>query len=414
MKKRLLIISFNSLKSSNANGRTIINLVGNNDLFELAQLYFSPDVPDYRDCKYFRITDDDILKSLLLRKPGRIVKCRASEKDETSGTYKKIKSRRNNQFLRFIRQKLWGLGTWKTKELFDWINAFSPDCLLLFSGNNAFIDKIAWFISKKTNAPIILYNCEDYYLKGPKNKTLFAKINKRFCDKTFVKTMSKIKGVIYLTEYLKEAYDKEFPNSKSVVIRNTYSPYFDTHSVTVKNDSIVYIGNISVGREYPLCEIANCLSEYGKKLEVYGNFQSENAAEMILNNTNILYHQTVSYEECCRIMQESEIVVICECFEEKYRREIKYAFSTKIPDCLASGTAMFVYAPDNISTSKYIAANKCGYFCSDQSKLKSAIKYMLFDEEKEAIILRQRMLSFKNHSVKNNNRSLNNFFEIVL
>ncbi len=62
---KLLLISINSFSKSANNGKTFESMLRGFKCEELAQLYFSAEVPDFDYCnRYFRITDIDIINSL--------------------------------------------------------------------------------------------------------------------------------------------------------------------------------------------------------------------------------------------------------------------------------------------------------------------------------------------------------------
>ena len=58
---KLLIISNNVLSEINNNGKTILSFIENSKL-EIRQLYFSSEVPSIKTYKYFRISDNDIIR----------------------------------------------------------------------------------------------------------------------------------------------------------------------------------------------------------------------------------------------------------------------------------------------------------------------------------------------------------------
>ena len=66
---KILIVSYNSLLSTNANGRTLINLLKKWDSNSIAQLYMSSDYPDYDKC--IRISTTSAIKGMIL--PGVLI-----------------------------------------------------------------------------------------------------------------------------------------------------------------------------------------------------------------------------------------------------------------------------------------------------------------------------------------------------
>lgn len=404
---KVLVISFNSFLSSNANGRTLMNLFDLWDPNCLAQFYMSSDVPDFKNCKrYFRVTDDEAMKALFGKKVGmEISPCQKTDMSK-SKLYDKTKSKRQNQMIRYIRQLVWRVGAWESKRFYKWIEDFKPDIIVLFAGNNAFVEKIALKIAKKYSLPIVLYNCEDYYLKPPKNKTIWARINKRYCDKSFEKIMSIAKCVIYNSKKLQNSYNQHFKHN-SYVFMNPANE-FEDNSKKEKENVVSYLGNVAVGREETLSEIADVLQRLGYRLNVYGNLATDEAKQIILNHKNIDYKGVVTYDECCNVMQKSKLLIHCESFDEKRKVDLRHAFSTKIADSLNCGTCFFVYAPADIAIGEYLEETKAAFFVSKKEELEEKLKIALEDDEERTRCLNKaKEVAKENHSKINTAKAFN-------
>ena len=59
------------------------------------------------------------------------------------------------------------------------------------------------------------------------------------------------------------------------------------------------------------------------------------------------------------VIANSDLLVHVESFEKFYTRDLKYAFSTKIADSLASGIPLFMYGAEQISCTRYLKNNNC-------------------------------------------------------
>lgn len=401
--QKILVVSFNCFLSSSANGRTLQNLFYGWDKNCLAQLYMSNEVPDYPGCEqYYRITDSEALKALFGKKVGKSINPKNAHTDSTGRVYNTLKTNRQNQAIRFFRQLVWETNRWQRKNFWKWIDEYQPDAILLFSGNNAFIDKVAWKIAKRKSIPIFLYNCEDYYLKGPKNKSLFARINKRHNDKAFEHTMSVINGAVYNSDTIRAAYEAVFGEHKSVVVYNPASDLICQMRGNVeKTNEIAYLGNIAVGRDSSLIEVARELKNYGLPFHIYGGISSEEVKDKLLNEENIVYHGKVSYEKCIEIMCGCRLLVHCESFLPENARDLRFAFSTKIADSLASGTCLLVYAPKGIALTDYLINTDSAIVATNKMELSDALKNALSDESAYASILKATKVAAANHDIKN-------------
>lgn len=408
---KILCITCNGMKTTNSNGRSLMNLFYNVKKEDLLVFYTSNDISDYENCSsYYRVTDNEIIKTLLGKKVGRIVSSKETNKEKTGNIYKYSKNNRRNPVIRYIRQKLWGLNLWQNREFWKWIDDFTPDVILLYSGNNAFLDKIAWQISDRYSIPIVLFNCENYYLQKLKFNSFFGKLNRNFCDRIFEKTMSKAKGIIYNTDKLKNAYDIIFPKTNSIVC---YQPASNFKISKNKNNQISYLGNISDYRLPGLIEISNILKEKGEKLHLYGGCKKD-VEEKIKSEDNIIYYGLVSYEECCKAMTESKLLVHCDSMND-INNQFAFAFSTKVGDSLASGVPFFVYGPKNCAVTEYLTDKNCAFVCTDKNELKEKLFEALDNETlREKKVKTALKIADENHNIEKNSKKFLNFINEII
>lgn len=408
---KILCIACNGMKTTNSNGRSLMNLFYNIKKEDLQVFYTSNDISDYENCSsYFRVTDNDIVKSLFCRKVGKIISPKSENEERTGNIYNYSKKNRRNPAIRYIRQKLWGLNLWQNRNFRKWIDDFKPDAVLLFSGNNAFLDKIAWQIADKYNIPIVLFNCENYYLQKLKSNSFFGKLNRNFCDRVFEKTMSKAKGIIYNTDKLKNAYDRIFPETNSIVC---YQPATEFINTEISNNQISYVGNISDYRIKGLSEIADILGRKEIKLHLYGSCKPEVKAQ-IDKNINIIYHGFISYTECKKVMTESRLLIHTDTFEDR-TGQFDYAFSGKIGDCLACGTPLFAYGPSNSAAIEYLSHNKCAMVCTDKKDLKNKLFDIIDNEDLRKYYVNNALkIAEENHSIEKISLKFNNFISEII
>ena len=75
-------------------------------------------------------------------------------------------------------------------------------------------------------------------------------------------------------------------------------------------------------------------------------------------------------------MAEAVLLVHAENFSEFYRKELIYAFSTKIPDCLASGSCFLLYAPPELAVTKYLRKTESAYVATDKAQLETYLRLL--------------------------------------
>ena len=110
-------------------------------------------------------------------------------------------------------------------------------------------------------------------------------------------------------------------------------------------------------------------------------------------------------------MSDSDLLVHVENFSDFYRKDLQYAFSTKIADSLAMGVGFLLYAPPEVACSKYLKDNKAAFVVSDKDELFKTLKTLTENpEECRRYSQTARNLAEKNHNFTNN---ANRFQEVL-
>ena len=416
MNPRILIYSNNCFSDTDSNGRTLKKFFQNYDKKYLAQFYVQNAYPDYEACaNYFRVTDKQALKALTGQKPNGEV---TEEQCEEKG--KGVKTKKNALSM-LIRNAVWNTGLWKSKDYIQWVKKFDPQVVLVQSGDCAFIYKIALRTAKKFGIPIVIYNSENYYFKKYDyfRAKGFAHYLYPIFHKKYRNAFRKIEKIaaynIYNSEELENEYKKVFNNKAVALYTGTAVKKRESYNCS-KNFSVCYLGNIGVGRDKPLLEIAETLNDNlnGCKLNVYGKIY-DSVSEKFIDNPLINYHGIVSYEEVVKIMKNSDLIVHAENFDDYYQEDLKFAFSTKIADSLACGTPFLVYAPSNMTCSKYLIRNDAAFVVGNKKELEKTIQGFV----NNTIDLTQHLqnalnLALQNHDSNKNSEKLQNILREVV
>lgn len=379
--KRVLLIANDAMNSSSSNGRTIMNLLRRFDAENLAQFYIHG-TPDYEVCKkYFKSSDIDALRTFLFlkRKPEVI----GGEKSNDSSSNK---MRNKNCVKRLLRNIAWMSFRWWKKDFDEFIKAFSPNIILLQAGDAPFMYAIALKISKRYDIPIVMYNSESYVLK----KYMYNSANKNRISHFFLKSslkkqyqriMKRVSYCIYSTEYLEREYQKKYPHANKSCTLYTVSEMKELPDNSNESFNLLYCGNLGVGRDEPLAEIAKTLYEIdpNAKLDIYGKFTSEECENRVCSNENVNNNGFVPYEKLPRIMSESSMLIHTE--HPDRLENLKNAFSTKIADSLASGRPFLVYAIKEYPFVQYLIENDCAHVASTKEELKEILQKCISDKE---------------------------------
>ena len=404
--KRVLVVSHNCFSKTGSNGRTLMNYLVGWDKEKIAQLYIHSEQPDFSVCeRFFCVTDSAVMRSILKRRPaGRIVKDIPAEiieelKGNSAAEPKKV---RKNSLMALIREAAWMSPLWNAKRLNSWIDEFNPQVILFQAGDGAFLFRLVRRLAEKRNIPVIIYNTEGYYFKKKSyfpekslTKLFYPVLHRLFC-REYKKLIKVTKHSIYNCDLLCEDYNRAF-NKNDFVIMNT-SEFTDEEVFEEKENRFIYAGNLGLLRHKGLIEFAEALKKVDSRavLEVYGKAPTDKVINDLEECEAIEYRGLIPYEELKEKLKRCRFLVHTESFNEFFKEDLKYAFSTKVADSLASGGCLLVYAPENMAVSQYIKETRAGV-------LERTLSELLNNEERvKEISCSGRALALENHNILKN------------
>ncbi len=403
---RVLVVSNNGFSLSNSNGRTLGLLFKGWPKDRLAQFCFNTDGPLWDVCNnYFCVSDADALWSLFHLHPVSRNDLTGRKED---GKTTRLQIPRTALFS-ILRHLVWELGVWRGKCFYSWLDSFSPEVVMIQSGDTAFPHNLARRIARRYNAKLVFFNTEGiYYLKknyfypGILDGFFFPLYNYIF-KKAYSRAMNSASFCFYLHEQIQQDNDRCF-NVPSCVIYTSSSLDPSDKPFNVSHPVFSYFGNFAFNRGDAIIEIASFLQEVNKAfcINVYGKATPELEDKFNLME-GINYHGFLPYSQIQDIIKESDILLHVESHDERYAENLRYGFSTKIADCLASGRSFILYSPSDIACFKYIQRNKCAWATSDKSSFINAVNSIINNsEERDTRIKIAKEVAKRNHCLDKN------------
>lgn len=402
--KRVLILSNECLSARTANGRTLANFFVGYPKECLAQFSLQSVAPDFERCEnYFCVSDGEALQAFV---KGKKVGKRLENKEE-SATSASGKARSRTALTMLLRDMIWNSGRWKKGGFTDFVREFDPQVILVQAGDCAFMLRLARKLAKQYKIPLVVYNSEGYYFKKFDyfcGKGLahwcYPIFRRKFC-KEFRKLMKQADSVIYNCSALQQDYSKDFDTPSHVLYTATQlQPSQKTQNEKLR---ISYLGNLEVGRHASLIRMAQKIGKIDLtvKLDIYGKMPNAQIEKELSACDNINLCGFVTYEKVTEVMQNSDILVHAEGYDDFYREDSKYAFSTKIADSLACGTCFLVYAPQEFACTRYLQGY--AYVVSDEEALEQTLKSLICEPSSRKKYLQQASdLVQKNHQAQKN------------
>ncbi len=392
MPKRVLIVGTVPY-NRNATSRAFDSYFHNYPKENLAQIFSNPNKPLKGHAKtLFQITDHEILKNWFERDAdiGTIFNY-DDLKEEAEGEEftadKKIKlaykiGARHTAFTHLMRGILWREKFWETEKLEKWLDEFRPECVFLSFSDDYFILKIALYVAKKYNIPIVSCISDDYYFDNRFSLSPFYHIYKKTYKALVREVLEYTSSAVYISDKIKNKYNKEFSLSGDTVYLTSEINRREFSYIDINSPKITYFGNIRMGRNTSLCDIAQALYSINPnyKLQVFSNEKDKKYYSVFKKYPSINFCGSVPYDELEIKMLQSDITIIAEGFKDKDISQSRYSLSTKVADIIKSGVSLLCYGSVSCGTVEYIKSQNVGAVCAEKENLKAVICELISDK----------------------------------
>ncbi len=405
---KILVIANNSFSTTEANGRTLGNFFVDWPKERLAQFALRAENPDTTRCtNYFIVSDTQAFHSFKTGYPAtNSYQSLSSTTPKVSSNSSKIK---RSALTMLLRNLIWKSNRWHGAEFDKWVEAFSPDMVLLQAGDAPFMYDLAVSLAQKRHLPLVIYNSECYYFKDfcyftrTRSAWLYPWFRAIF-KRSFKHAMQYTSGAIYITQALEELHQTAFKHLSITLMTASALPKKAQIKPLAKTPQIVYLGNLGLNRHKNLIAIAQEIQKInpGWKVCVYGKPASQAEQDMRACSA-IELKGFVPYQQVVHIMQHADLLLHTEYNDPFYMKDLQYAFSTKIADCLSAGVPFLVYAPKSFAFIQYLSANQAAFVATTAQELPRVLRQALSNEPKRQKQVKNALkLARQNHDLNKN------------
>lgn len=383
---RILVLTNSAWDDTYSSGNTLSNWFEGWEDTTYYNIYTRENLPNNNCCSsYLSISPLNIIKNIF--RPWRIGNLISNEnRNEHSYKSNALEATTVNHlkgFKKLIVQLLvdflYATGLWMNKRTKSFIKEANPDIVFLFSMSDAFRMVALGYIKKNTNAKIVQFIADDMFGAYSDKYDLLNSLYKM----RFPKLLGMADKIYGASPQLCASYQQLF-NTKITPLYKGCS--LNPPKTTINNPlQIVYAGNLRFGREITLSKLASALAEINKdgvkvKLSIYTNSFINDCTKNLVDipGTSSLCG-TLPYSEIKEKLKQADLVVHVESYEENQKKIVRYSFSTKIIDCLQSGTTLLVIGPKGIASVEYTRNIPGAVVIDDEKNILEILNKVVFN-----------------------------------
>jgi hypothetical protein len=410
---KLLVISRSAWKDDNALGNTLSNFFGCWDKKHIFNIYCRSELPANDVCEtYYSITEKDIIKNFIT--PWKIGK-KIQNVAEQQSTRQKNNEKAENKMLDFFRinrysvflfarELIWSFGNWKNNKLDKFLADTNPKFIFCFAAETHYLNKLLMYCKTKSSAKLVLFFADDTY--SYKSYTpirfLYQFISRRHI-KNIISHADKIYGA---SPKLCQEYSNIFNIEITPLYKGCFFQSLEKEASISSPIKVVYAGNLFYGRWEILKILADEIERINKDsvkmvLKIFTTASITHEIDVALNRGKSSYIMgALPYEDVKKVLQKADIVLHVESFEPKQIKSTRLSFSTKIIDCMQSGSCMMAIGPKNIASIDYLENIEGPIVVTEISKIGETLNNIIENPESilsKAISLRE--YAMKHHDI---------------
>ena len=363
---KILVVSTSPWKNENSIGNTFSNWFEDQSDMEFSNIFFRSGMPNNTVCKdYFRITTVSNIKHCLSKeKIGTHFTCngetqKSATSDELQAEQKERRfidflHRHNLQFVHGLEDTVWKMGRWKNSKLLNYVKEYDPDIIFSFALGSNPDALMLQYLKERSRAKLVLYVADDVHAHYSIKRNAISKRRKK-----------NLSNIINTADLLYTA-SEEMAEKYARLYGRTFYPLYKGCDLqqppkTTVNQPIklVYAGNIQLGRDEILANLAASIQRLNADqpkamLEIYSNntVTEDMQSRLSIPGCSALC-KPLPYAQIKKKLSEADIVLHVESFAEEHTQYTRFSFSTKIIECLQSGSVLMVIGPAGLSSVEY-------------------------------------------------------------
>jgi len=384
---KILVLTRSPWDDTNSTGNTMTNFWSGWDSNNIANIYCRAAKPHNDVCiYYYSISEQDLIKSIFKRhySAGREFNWDTTNKSDVHNKDVKNEERlydyfRQNSFVlaQWGRELLWKLGRWKNDDLNKFLTDFKPDVIFAPCFATLYTHELLWYIQEKTNAKVVLFHADDYLTVKGLGGSFLSRINRRLRARTVAQSAKRADLNYCISPKQQEEYSLELQKEMKILFKGAD---FSVQPVYKRDNTrelirIVYVGSTLYGRWKTLGMLARAIKKINTdkprfELLIYSQYQPSTEAErtMVLKGAS-RFMGKVPATQVSKVLNDADIVLHVESFDERERALTRLSFSTKIVDCLHSGRCVLAIGWKEAASIDYLIKNDAALVATDENEI---------------------------------------------
>ena len=286
--------------------------------------------------------------------------------------------KKKNKWIYYINDLVWMSKIWLNNSFKSFVQERKPDIFFAFAYSPASLWSVISYLKKNTNCKIVLFIADNVRGSFSGYKRLRRSVNTKLLDKC-INAADKLYAV---SDEMSELYSNIYRRKVTTLYKGCD---LSSKLKSKTNNPIIftYAGNLLWGRDDTLSIVAKSIEKLNRngvraKLKVYSGATITPELEKKLsipNASELMGSRT--YGEIKQILHDSDVVLHVESFEEDTKELVKYSFSTKITDCLQSGSQVFGIGPKDIASIEYIRKVDGAIVVDEIDSIQNAISHIV-------------------------------------
>lgn len=303
-----------------------------------------------------------------------------SRKTLKTRIYDLLRGKKTQAFNRFIRESFFGLPSFSSKPLREWVAEFKPDVIYIMV-DALHMMRLANTLAEQEGIPIVPHITDDW-LGTPH---MVAGVTGRIKNE-WARMLKHSPKRIVISPAMGEEYATRYGGSYNSLANPARASAFNpewppkTDNVT----RLVYAGGLHLNRWKVLGSIAEALEKLKERglhgtLDIYCPPSDVEAYTDILGKQGAVVKGFVSPDRLPEVLQHSDIVCLVESSDPDQMEYTRLSFSTKVSEYLMAGRCILAVGPPTQASLKYLVQEGVGEVVpdGDAEKLVEKLAYLL-------------------------------------